>query len=329
MKATSSLASRLALSFLACLLLAIPALAAPPAETVRRPALDAPRSPISAAEGAELLQALSKRPTVASDLLLIELPAGTPAGRHDLDATFFARGKRLFTERLAFETVRGGGARTIELLAWHPQMRAEVLKLAQQPDSDVKVTVVLDAGSRVLPLQRLLDQTKVLQQIGFEPLATRLQGGPAAPDIGGLFAKDQAECLQSCSDVYDQCTYGCSVYACIQECQYNYNVCASYCPPDCTGPTVREYTVTSYVSYVPVGESCFYESIFHPNDGTRYVLLYVTKKHETHRETTYCDGSKTDEVIEVTYSNSYCWVSAVSSCSPPSGGYAYNYNLCQ
>jgi hypothetical protein len=47
---------------------------------------------------------------------------------------------------------------------------------------------------------------------------------------GSVVADDRQDCLNGCSDQFDQCSAGCYVYACIQECQYYQSQCEQGCP---------------------------------------------------------------------------------------------------
>jgi hypothetical protein len=47
---------------------------------------------------------------------------------------------------------------------------------------------------------------------------------------GALVADERSDCLDGCSAQFDQCSAGCSVYACIQECQYYQSQCEQGCP---------------------------------------------------------------------------------------------------
>lgn len=195
-------------------------------------------------------------PKVATDLILYELPAGTPAGKHELAVAFTLRGERQVAERLSFETVKGQKTRVVELLAWHPQERSKVLDLARDPRNDVKVSVSLDGEDRVLSLGRLLRRTLELTRAGILPLTTRLERDP---DQGlGVFAATQQECRDECYARWDDCQRGCWDYACIQECDYWYNECYYGCPPDCVDPKrVEEFSYTEVVSMYSYGSTCY------------------------------------------------------------------------
>lgn len=297
MKPQSSLALRSVLSILALALLAVPALAASPSAP-RTPAVPGP---------------------LTADVLLYELPDGTPAGRHELKASFTLRNKTLGIETLSFETVRKG-TRVLELLAWHPQQRTAVLRLAQDPRNDVRVTITLDGGIEALRADQLIARTRDLQKSGFAPLEARLVNDPAAGGPAGLFRKDDhQDCLDYCQGIKDQCDVDCRDQACPGECEYNYESCAAACPEDCTGPSSYDYNTTVLESYYWVTQSCLDSSIFPPYNPYEFYEYYVTYRTDTHHVTTQCDGSQTNVVTSSTHTSYYCWQQQPWTCSYSTG----------
>lgn len=264
---------------------------------------------------------------LTADVLLYELPDGTPAGRHELKASFTLRSKTLAVETLSFETVRKGAC-VVELLAWHPQQRAAVLRLAQDPRNDVRVRITLDGGIEILSADRLVVRTRALQKSGFVPLEARLVNDPATGGPAGLFRKDdRQDCLDYCQAIKDQCDIDCRDQACPGECEYNYENCAAACPQECTGPSSYDYDTTVRESFYQVARSCFDTSIFPPYDPYEFDEFYVTYRTDTHRVTTQCDGSQTDQVISSSHHSGYCWAQQPWTCSP-SYGSSWNVYHC-
>lgn|GEM_PF-3311129 len=270
-------------------------------------------------------RAVSAPGPVTADVLLYELPDGTPSGGHELKASFALRGKLLVTETLSFKTVHKG-ARIVELLAWHPQQRRKVLSLAQDPRNDVQVTVSLDAATDVLPVEPLIARTRALQKSGFVPLETRLENR-LGENVGRLFLKDRQECLDYCASIKHDCDVDCRDQACPDECEYNYESCAATCPADCTGPSTQDHTTTVHESIYQVAWSCYDTSFFAPYNPKEFYEFHVTDRTDTHRVTTQCDGSQTDQVISTSHSTYYCWAQQFWSCSP-SYGPSWNLYLC-
>jgi hypothetical protein len=305
-------ALRSALSLLGCLLFATTVLGASPSG--------------GAVSGSDRpAGAVSAPGRVTTDLLLYELPDGTPAGRHELKASFTVHGKPLVIETLSFETVRKG-ARIIELLAWHPQQRSRVLSLALDPRSDVQVAISLDAATEVLPVAPLVARTRALQKSGFVPLEARLEKGPAAN--GRLFLKDdRQDCLDYCTAIRSSCDSDCRDQACPGECEYNYNTCVASCPSECSGPSTYDYTTTVHESFYQVAWSCYDTSFFSPYNPKEFDEFHVTDRTDTHHVTTQCDGSQTNQVISTSHSTYYCWAQQYWSCSP-SYGPSWSLYLC-
>jgi hypothetical protein len=268
-----------------------------------------------------------KSPRMAEDLILFELPAVILPGPHELEASWLVRGKRHFVERLAFDIETMGPGQVIELLAWHPEKRAEILALGRKPKSQVQVSVKLDGEHlRLLPLERLYARTEALAHAGSTPIVTRrVQEDSGA--LAGLFEKTQAECLDSCYNQYQDCLATCD-YGCYYDrvCDRDYDDCQARCPPDCTGPTVREYTLRINQWARWVTWNC-YDNRWYPYSPILYDKNEVYDKLETHRETTQCDGTKTNEVIAVNYETYYCWDPRYVSCSP-SWGSSLTLRIC-
>lgn len=81
-------------------------------------------------------------------------------------------------------------------------------------------------------------------------------------------------------------------------------------PPPCEDPKSVTYrTETTLVGYGPTGYwHCFeepWEYDFY--DGYYYEEYQYTYKDTTIKRTVYCDGTVTEEVVEVTYRYAYCF----------------------
>lgn len=272
-------------------------------------------------ERAQLQKELGIRPSqeVAKDLLFFEVPDGTLPGPHELEVTFSVRGTRHFVERLAFEIDKAAKGQVIELLVWHPEKRAEILALGKDPGNQVKVSIKLD-GVRVqtLPLQRLRDRTETLTGFGFTPLVTRLVQDDRGGDvIARLSPKNREECRAGCYEQYDACRADCD-YGCYVDriCERQFDECYYYgCPPDCE-PTTRTYTTRTILQQYPVDAACMQDYRDPFAGGKVYYLFYTYERIETHEETRYCDGTRSDVVTSVGYREYYCMSMSGSYCSP-------------
>ena len=47
---------------------------------------------------------------------------------------------------------------------------------------------------------------------------------------GSAVADERQDCLDACAAQFDQCSAGCSVYACVEECWYYQDQCEQACP---------------------------------------------------------------------------------------------------
>jgi hypothetical protein len=267
-------------------------------------------------------------PKPAADLILYELPAGMPAGKHELEVTFTLRGETQVAERLSFETVQGQKARVVELLAWHPQERAKVLKLARDPRNDVKVTVSLDGKDRVLALSRLLHRTLEVTRTAFLPINTRWVERDPGEGLGVVAAATQQECFDECWNRWDECQRGCWDYACIQECDYWEVECRRGCPPDCVDPKdVDEYDVTQLTGINSYGWTCYevpWEADFW--DGEYYELRWYSYRTTRYRRTEYCDGTSSTVVVSVSNWGEYCNYPTYATCFLPNSRVS---NVCR
>jgi len=298
MKSNGLSALKSVLFLLAALLFAIPAVAAPPSGT------NLQRS--------------------AGDLLLFELPSRMSAGPHEMEVAFRQQAKSLAVEKFSFETTRGDRARAVELLAWHPRQRVKILRMAMDPTSAVEVSIVLDGRQTILPLESLVVQSRMLQQGNVERVHARLETPATAP----FQTKDaHDDCVNDCYNTYYACSDPCTDYACIQDCQYWFNQCYYGCPPACSGPTVRNYSTVTLVSSSWVGSNC-YQDPWPSTTNWQYDKYYRVYRVDNHRETTQCDGSKTDEITSYYNTSEYCYDRWVFSCSYAWGGQVSSWDIC-
>jgi hypothetical protein len=277
------------------------------------------RSALSLFAGLLFASPVMAAPPPAGELLF-ELPARISAGRHEMEIAFRKGAKPVAAEKISFETAREDRARAVELLAWHPRQRAQVLRLSTDPTSAVEVSIVLDGRQTVLPLESLVVQSRVLQQGNRERVHARLETPATAP----FQTKDaHDDCVNDCYNTYYACSDPCTDYACIQDCQYWFNQCYYGCPPPCSGPTVRTYSTTTITSASWVTTQCVAGPTF--TTGSYYDRYNYTYRVDNHSETTQCDGSKTDEITSTSYGSGYCWQPTNINCY---GGSSEPWPLC-
>jgi len=260
----------------------------------------------------------SLRAALASEnlfLRLSELP-GLDRAR-TLELAFDLDGERLASEQLQLQANKAGD---VEILARRPELLARIYQAAAQADGRVRVSVRLDGRLvREQTFHDLVAANRRLKQAPLSLLRVPSQVTPAAAEpqapigasggLSHLFAKDVTPdpgCVQDCNDTYGYCSsieqVGCDCYPnCVSQCINN-------CPQICTEPaSVSESTTDQVISYTQVDYHCYEdwpETDFW--DGHYYWIFQTTHKRSRIRTTRHCDGSTTDEVIDVSYYTSYC-----------------------
>ena len=289
----------------------------------------------AAAQSAAPIQSAPLAPatdnTPSDHLLLLELP--DPADhRLELEVRYLVGEEILFAERLITAPVdaadlAGSAPVAVELLAWHPQVRQQIL--ARAADGD-RVTVQVGAGTAPILSTTVFDlllAARVLRrgelvtpQTRSVVLADALSTGPT----GQSFLVTKGTCEDTCYREFRSCESDCGIDdQCIWYCELVRDHCLLDCET-CTEPTIEEWTTTTLVSWTYYGPTeC--DGPLH-GTGKEARWGYMKLKYTDYRKTTYCDGTSTTEVIGVSYWEGFCWrLFFIYQCSPGDG---YHANLC-
>lgn len=272
---------------------------------------------------------------LARDLLFLQLDTPPVGQAQTWTVEYRVDGALVFSESLEaalLEAPAENRPAVLELLAWHPQVREHLLR-ASRNGAEVTIDVTHDGATRRMTLDAVVTRTHELQELGPMPAKHRSEAlfqksarRPADSNSLTSKAKDPG-CINQCWAEYDQCEDYCSQYGggaedCYERCDADFQSCTDACPDVCTGPTVREYSDTVPAGFNYIGPSrCLTWGFFN------YIYDYGTfvLKTTDYRETTYCDGSKTTEVLGVTYTYINCWLRSYQDCYYPVGDAFYYY----
>jgi hypothetical protein len=126
-----------------------------------------------------------------------------------------------------------------------------------------------------------------------------------------LAMDDGDECVQGCEDELNRCLDACGDDSfCQHRCELDQHRCMSGC--NCPRSYETEDSQPDGSTYL--GDTCGYE--FSNPAPTWYGVYDITIKHQRKRVTRNCDGSTSEEVLEVWYTTSRCFQRGFSSCSP-------------
>ena len=134
---------------------------------------------------------------------------------------------------------------------------------------------------------------------------------------------DQA-CENQCLDEWYTCTADCGSggsYWCYDACDQHRDQCIASCA-NC--PSTRDYITRTVVSRQYTNRyGCFQDHLY-LSGGRRYYEHYTTERHDSYRETTQCDGTKSTQLLWSNNFNYYCWVRGnlgSDSCGSPAPNY--------
>jgi hypothetical protein len=282
-------------------------------------------------------EAVESRENLADHVLFLrlgELAGGLDSG-HALALEFDRGGKPIVTEQFLLPQDASGD---LEILARHPALLERIYKLAADKDSRLTLKILVDGRIvRELSFQDLTAESRRLQEDELKPVllkskvVDRLAPAPSRPrsssQEGPLLTKGYSPdpaCVQDCYDQYAGCSNENLCNSC-PTCEELQSQCISWCPQICTDPaSVSDRTERELVGLQVVGYGCYedrWEWDF--EHGHYYTTYYYTFKYTTYRRTRYCDGSYSDEVINVTYYSDYCsspeWTCSWPASWPPAG----------
>jgi hypothetical protein len=261
-------------------------------------------------------EAVENRETLEDHVLFLrldELARGLDSGHAPAITLELDRGgKPIVTEQFLLPPDAAGD---LEILARHPALLERIYKLAAGKDSRLTLKIRVDGRVvRELTFQDLAAESRQLQEDELKPVllesrvVDRLEPLPSRPRDSSRkgYSPDPA-CVQDCYDQYASCSNENLCNSC-PTCEELQSQCISWCPQTCTDPagtsdrTEREVVglqLVDYGCYEDWGEWDFAH-------GHYYATYYYTFKYTTYRRTYYCNGSYSDEVINVTYYSNYC-----------------------
>jgi len=190
----------------------------------------------------------------------------------------------------------------VEVLAWHPAAARQVHAAAR---AGRQVTVQVGIGGvpvETLDLAQLVERTRGLLETGLRPVPT----APAAASARGPEARGSLAgtfgflgCLSQCDEDWHACQDGClprPVPTCQRNCDRRHDLCRAAC--HC--PTWTDRTDIEHIRGDLTGRyGCFFPRGV--PEGYLFAELQSFRKHTTVRRTEHCDGTVTEEVIDVVY----------------------------
>lgn len=246
-------------------------------------------------------------------LVFVALP---PSGGAERSVTVRVESDGETVARESLHVAAGDGA--VELFAYQPQVLDDLHRFAAA-GADLVATVEVDGLDQVFDWNELAAESRrVKLAADFAPLASEWVE-PEATEDGGLSrltGASQQACYQQCANQFDACDANCDPWGsgpgtctwCYQQLQQ----CQEYCD-EC--PIVGQTTTTQPVQYTPLGESsCRYDDRGGSHRLQRFDLYRIRVKQTVTQTTQNCDGSVTQQVISVTYTNHYCWYDTNLSC---------------
>ncbi|MCB1056500.1 MAG: hypothetical protein KDD11_13440 [Acidobacteria bacterium] len=220
-----------------------------------------------------------------------------------------------------FEAFPGEPVDAVEILARHPDLLSEIHHRTDRGD---RVDLRVFADGKVVAEAAFEDvraQSDHLRTGDLVPRATSsglLTPSPAATGRTPLFAP-LTTCQLDCESEYSACELGCGNFpSCIDECDSSYSQCLA----DCSGgggctPSTRDYTVTTLGMIQYFGQFICQERQPLSGEGLVHEKARQKAKVTFYRETTHCDGTKTTEVLHVSYGPwTYCWAESLQACAP-------------
>jgi hypothetical protein len=263
-----------------------------------------------------------------------ELAAGTPEAlgfRIDLN------GQPFLEETLDLRQVPDAQSAAFEILATRPDLRDRLYELGRKRSNRLTVQVVVDGAvvHEFASFGELLRYNRALKR-SFRPAAApsevRDLTGTEAPatsqdPLAPLFTKGvypEQWCADQCSEQYDACSCD---YGDCSRCHAQWEGCLSSCPTYCVEPKSVTSTNKTDIIGITYGPSECRELPWE-NDfryGEWYQSVTYQFKHYTLRRTESCNGTVTNEELNVSYSSRNCLSRTYGTCSYP---WTWASNVC-
>lgn len=261
--------------------------------------------------------------------LFVRVPGKAGVAERPLEVRVLFDGKPYLTEKIAVPPSHQ--AMDIELLARDAKAFERLAGLADRGVGQISFAVFLDG--------------KLLRETTFQDLesaSARLRGGddfhpvPAESKVELLVAEPPVpdflqpavnkgyvpdpQCEQQCNDTYITCYYEiCDQRGDCSYCWDDYEWCAAQCPQICVDPKkVYEFTTTQLLSITTYYSTCY--ELPNQSDyqwGEWFDYRRYSWKQTRIRRTEYCNGTYSDEVLSVTYPNTYCQYRTYLTCLSP------------
>lgn len=287
-------------------------------------------------KGSQSLASLWNQGTLESRALFVSLSelAGQASGGA-LILEFERNGKTIASEQFLLPRQAAGD---LEILARDPDLRERIHRLAA--DKDSRLTLEIRVNGRIvreLSFEELAVESRQLQEHGLKPVplksrvidhsapapSRRRGSAEGKPLLTKGYQPDPA-CVNDCYAQYEGCSDENLCNSCLT-CDELRSQCISWCPQTCVDPaSVSDRTEREVVGLQLVDYNCYedrWEWDF--EHGHYYSTYYYTFKYTTYRRTTYCNGSYSDEVINVSYYSDYCssqsWECQWPANWPPAG----------
>lgn len=290
---------------------------------------------------------------VDSNFLFYQLPGGSTLNEDDLlEFEILADGERLLVEKVRLAPVSAEALVTqvrpfvqeresglsseareamerpakdtgtvVEILSREPAELARLRRMAAE--RDVQVLVRLNgrelARSSLLDLAAAIDARKDALPLP-TPVVAEVEHGrgavrPRQETPVPLSLQVASSCIDNCRDQLNDCTDNRCNYTWCYECQHQFDQCMEQCE-GCT-PSSQIVTETSLFSVVGMGDfECFLvpPSYFLSATYEWTRLRYKTTKMQI---TTNADCSQTTTVLQVWYTNVFCYLTYPAGCSQP------------
>lgn len=309
-------------SFLAVTLCALPLTA-----QTRTAGLSTPRSgqpALQVPDSAVMEEALASRFLFFA--LTPEQAAGTPeslAFRIDLN------GQPFLEETLDLRQVPDAQSAAFEILATRPDLRDRLYALGSKRSNRVTLQVVVNGAvvRELASFGELLRYNRGIKR-SLRPAAapsevrdlTGTQTPAAFADpLARLFEKGvypEQWCADQCSADYDACPCD---YGDCSRCDAQWQGCLSSCPTYCVEPkSVTSTNKTDIIGMTYGPSECrehWWENDF--QQGEWYQWITYQFKHYTLRRTESCNGTVTNQELNVSYSSQTCQSRTLAACSFP------------
>lgn len=290
-------------------------------------ALAAPRS---AAAEPLFVDGAGNGTAAVQDMLVWQVPAArVQTGSVPLRVEILSDGNPVFSDEMVADLRPGDKPSAVEVLARFPADRHFYSVLAQRGNVVLEARVLVDGVE--VDRRPLTDLLSAAERAREGELRLSNLHYPAADDadadLASIAARDQDctarnACFQDCNNDYYTCaefTCGAPTRLC-EECLQILQQCKLQCPPcECVDPkSVTTDVTTELIATTYVYSQCYADPFWPQDDWGIWWDFYQFTYRKTEIETTeYCDGSTSQQVLDVWYEYGSCWSDSFGSCYYP------------